>query len=335
MPHRSTLARSTANGKVRTIVTGPGPGSRTATSAAFSTPLTDTRTTLPGSRRGVAVVGAAVNREAPGDAALGVGVPSPGVALGPQAEKRTINAKAVPLTLVIVADFEVSVMRVAPGELLRLGRIARQRVPAADERVVLVDHRDVAVVDRGGNAAWVLRFDHMDLRTQGIQLRLQRKALCDAWVRRGRREVGEAERDHLTVAEAIGAAEHGTEAHAGDRVGHEPVLIDAVQTGTRQLRRPVSGVVRIRPIAAPDVTELVQSDSDVVLDRAHSKHLVRYVDDDVLRIVRGIAPMDGGAPRRDDEHRDVRGSVVDDQRAEPARRRLPFRCQRRLDLRER
>src|SRR5256886_17535599 len=195
MPHCSTLARSTANGKVRTIVTGPGPGSRTATSAGVSTPLTDTRTTLPGSRRGVAAVGAGVNRDAlaAGDAALGVGVPSLGVALGPQADKRTINAKAVPLTLVIVADFEVSVMRVAPGELLRLGRIARQRVPAADERVVLVDHRDVAVVDRGGNAAWGLRFDRMDLRTQGIQLRLQRKALCDAWVRRGRRGGGEAE----------------------------------------------------------------------------------------------------------------------------------------------
>src|SRR5437899_12436913 len=103
MPHRSTLARSTANGKVRTIVTGPGPGSRTATSAGFSTPLTDTRTTLPGSRRGVAVVGAAVNRDAPGDAALGV--PSPGVALVSQADKRTINATATPLIGVIVADF--------------------------------------------------------------------------------------------------------------------------------------------------------------------------------------------------------------------------------------
>src|SRR5438309_11325882 len=108
MPHRSTLARSTANGKVRTMVTGPLPGSRIATSAGLSTPLTDTRTTLPGSRRGVAVVGAGVNRDAlaAGDTALGVGVPSLGVALVPQADNRTINATAMPLTFVIVADFE-------------------------------------------------------------------------------------------------------------------------------------------------------------------------------------------------------------------------------------
>src|SRR2546427_8245933 len=158
MPHRSTLARSTAKGKVRPIVTGPGPGSRAATSAGVSTPLTDTRTTLPGSRRGVAAVGAGVNRDAlaAGDTALGVGLPSPDVALGPQADKRTINATAPPLIPDIVPDVRPSVMRVAPDELVRLGRIARQRVPAADERVVLVDHRDVVVVDRGGKDAWVL-----------------------------------------------------------------------------------------------------------------------------------------------------------------------------------
>src|SRR4030088_1593331 len=70
MPHRSTLARSTANGNVRMIVTGPKPGSRTATSAGFSMPFTDTRTTLPGSRRGDGADVTAVNR---GVASVGVG----------------------------------------------------------------------------------------------------------------------------------------------------------------------------------------------------------------------------------------------------------------------
>src|SRR5438309_8146413 len=106
MPQWSTLARSTANGKVRTMVTGPVPGSRIATSAGFSTPLTDTRTTLAVSRRGVAAVGAGVNRDAlaAGDTALGVGLPSPDVALGPQADKKTINATAPPLMPDIVPD---------------------------------------------------------------------------------------------------------------------------------------------------------------------------------------------------------------------------------------
>src|SRR5712691_430964 len=99
MPHRSTLARSTANGKVRTMVTGPGPGSRTATSAGFSMPLTDTRTTLPGSRRGDAAVGAAVNRAVP---AVGVGDPSLTVELVLHADTTTINAMAAPLTPVIL-----------------------------------------------------------------------------------------------------------------------------------------------------------------------------------------------------------------------------------------
>src|ERR1700682_2358053 len=70
MLHRSTLARSTANGNVRMIVTGPRPGSRTATSAGFSRPFTDTWTTLPGSGRGDEAVGTALNR---GVAAVGVG----------------------------------------------------------------------------------------------------------------------------------------------------------------------------------------------------------------------------------------------------------------------
>src|SRR5438093_6769222 len=145
MPHRSTLARSTANGKVRTIVTGPGPGSRTSTSAGFSMPLTDTRTTLPGSRRGVAVVGAGVNRDAlaAGDAALDVGVPSPGVALVPQAETTTINATATPLTCDIVLDVRLAVMRVALDELVRLRRIAWQCVQLRDESVIAAHQRVV------------------------------------------------------------------------------------------------------------------------------------------------------------------------------------------------
>src|SRR5712664_521131 len=99
MPHRSTLARSTANGNVRTIVTGPGPGSPTATSPGFSTPFTDTRTTLPGSRRGDAVVGAAVNRDA---LWVGVGEPSLNVGLVPHAHTTTTSATAAPLTPAIV-----------------------------------------------------------------------------------------------------------------------------------------------------------------------------------------------------------------------------------------
>src|SRR5881628_2023064 len=123
MPHFSTLARSTANGKVRTTVTGPGPGSRIATSAAFSTPLTDTRTTLPGRCLGAAVVGAAVNRDVP---ALGVADASVGVALVPHAEKTSINATAAPLIRAIVPHVLPTVMRVARDELVCLRRIARQ-----------------------------------------------------------------------------------------------------------------------------------------------------------------------------------------------------------------
>src|SRR5436309_2697853 len=76
------------------MVTGPGPGSRLATSAGFSTPFTDTRTTLPGRCLGPAVVGAAVNRDVP---ALGVPDASVGVALVPHADTTSNNATAAPL----------------------------------------------------------------------------------------------------------------------------------------------------------------------------------------------------------------------------------------------
>src|SRR5436309_15660692 len=331
MPHFSTLARSTAKGKVRTMVTGPGPGSRTATSAGFSTPLIDTRTTLPGRCLGAAVVGAAVYRDVP---ALGVADASVGVALVPHADKTSIIATAATLICAIVPHVLPPVMRVARAELVCLGGVARQRVPTADERVVVVDHRDVAGVDRARYATRVLSFNGADLRTQGIELRLERKSLGDTRVKRGRREVGETERDHLPVAEAVRTAEHGAKAHAGDRVGHEPVLVDSIETGTRLFRCPVPGVVRIRSIAAPDVTELMKRDGDVVFDGPHAELRVGHIDDDVLRVVRGIASMDRRSARRDDEDRDVGRTVVHLQRTEPARRCLPLCRQRRLYLRD-
>src|SRR5712692_1629945 len=266
MPHRSTLARSTANGKVRTIVTGPGPGSPTATPAEFSRPLTDTRTTLPGRRRGDAAVGAAVNRDVP---AVGVGDPSLTVELVPHADTTTITAMAAPLIPPILRHVRFPVMRVAAEEVVRLGGVAGQRVPAAHERVVLAHHRDVIVVNGARNATWVLRFDGAYLRAEGIELRLEREGLRDARIRRGRWKVGETQGDHLTVAEAIRAAQHCAEAHARDGIGHQPVLVHAVETGTRFFRRPVPGVVRVRSVAAPNVTELVKRDGDVVLDRPH------------------------------------------------------------------
>jgi seryl-tRNA synthetase len=55
-----------------------------------------------------------------------------------------------------------------------LGGVAGQAVAAAHERVVLADHRDVAVVDGARNATRVLRFDRVDLHAERRDLRLQR-----------------------------------------------------------------------------------------------------------------------------------------------------------------
>jgi hypothetical protein len=97
MPQRSTLARSTANGNVSTIVIGPAPGSVIALPAGYSTPFTEIRTTLPGSRRGdeagVDAAGDLVLVTSDGASAVGVGEPPLSVPGVPHAESASTHAR--------------------------------------------------------------------------------------------------------------------------------------------------------------------------------------------------------------------------------------------------
>src|SRR4029079_15378331 len=119
------------------------------------------------------------------------------------------------------------------------------------------------------------------LRLDRGELSADRLRLDDARVGHRRREGREAERAHLAIAEAVRAAEHRAERDARHRVGHEAVLVDAIQARIAKLRLPETAVVGVLTRAAPDVTDLVEGGGDGLLDRLLTE-LAFDVDDDVL-----------------------------------------------------